>query len=210
MEKIVLLGSGGHAKSIADVIISDGKYEIAGFIDNENKDFEYLGYKIIGSDADLPFIYDSGIHYACICIGFLGKGNIRQELYTQLKKTGFTLPNIVDPTAVLAKNVSIGEGTFIGKGAVINSNVIIGKMVIINTATIIEHDCIIGDFTHIAAGVVICGAVQVGQEAFVGANATVIQEITIEKGAVIGAGSVVIENICEKGTYVGSPVRQVK
>lgn len=197
MKKIVLLGTGGHAKSVVDTIIAEGKYEIAGFIDKENKEFDYLGYKIIGCDEDLPSIYNAGIHYACICIGFLGKGSIRQGLYTRLKKIGFEFPDIVDPTAALAKNVRIEEGVFIGKGAVVNSNAEIGRMAIVNTAAVIEHDCLIGDFTHVAVGSVICGAVKVGKGVFVGANTTVIQGIHIGAGAIIGAGSIIVKDVEE-------------
>lgn len=210
MDKIVLLGSGGHAKSVIDSILSDKKFEIVGFIDNENRDFEYMGYKVIGCDENLPYLYSLGIRYAFICIGFLGKRNARKLLYEKLKKIGFELPVIIDPTVVVAQNVIIGEGTFIGKGAIVNSNVVLGKMAIINTSAIIEHDCVIKDFTHISVGSVICGVAQIGEEVFVGANATVIQEICIGDGAVIGAGSVVTKSIYEEGTYVGVPVRKVK
>lgn len=195
-EKIVLLGSGGHARSVADAIEASDIYEIAGFIDcEENKDAVYRGYKVIGNDGDLQGLYDSGIHHAFICVGYLGRGEIRDTLYEKLKKTGFEIPVVADPTAVLAKDVCIGEGTFIGKTAVINSGASIGKMAIINTAAVVEHDCRIGDFCHISINSTLCGRVSVGDRSFVGAGSVIIQEITVGECSVIGAGSIVVKNV---------------
>ena len=195
-EKIVLLGCGGHAKSIVDAIETAGIYEIAGFIDNVCQDeFEYRGYRIIGCDEKLQEIYSSGIHYAFVCVGFLGRGRVRNKLYEELKEIGYIIPSIVDPSAVLATDVNIGEGTFVGKRAVINSNALVGKMAIINTAAVIEHDCVIDDFCHIAISSVICGAVHVGENSFVGANATVIQGVNIGADAFIKACSVVVKDV---------------
>lgn len=195
-EKIILLGCGGHAKSIVDAIEAADTYEIAGFIDNDGKgDFEYRGYKIIGCDAQLQEIYNLGIHCACVCVGFLGQGRVRNKLYTHLKQIGFTLPVIVDPSAVLARDVRIEEGTFIGKQAVVNSNAVIGKMVIINTAAVVEHDSIIADFCHISISSVVCGGAYVGENVFVGSNATIIQNVRVGLDAIVGAGSIVIKNV---------------
>ncbi len=202
-EKIILLGCGGHAKSVADAVETSGDYEIAGFVDNiRNDEFEYRGYKIIGCDSQLQEIYNSGIHYACICVGFLGKGSVRNKLYTCLKEIGFYLPPIIDPSAILAADVKVGEGAFIGKRAVVNSNAAIGKMAIINTAAVIEHDCVIGDFSHIAVSSVICGEAHIQENSFVGANATIIQGMNVGIGAVIGAGSVVVKNVEENMKFI--------
>lgn len=210
-EKIILLGCGGHAKSIVDAIEAAGIFEIAGFVDNvAQKEFEYRGYKVIGCDDQLQEIYSSGIHYAFVSVGFLGRGRVRNKLYKQLKKIGFTLPTIIDPTAVLAVDVNIGEGTFVGKKAVINSNALIGKMAIINTATVIEHDSVIDDFCHLAISSVICGMVHVGENTFVGANVTVIQGVNIGANAVLGAGTVVVKDIPSSCTVVGVPGKVIK
>ena len=211
MEKIILLGGGGHAKSVADAILREGKYEIAGFVDNTHaKDSVYCGYRVIGSDNDLENLYSSGIHNAFVCVGYLGKSDIRGKLYKRLKEIGFRLPVIVDPSAVLAEEVMIGEGTFIGKGAIVNSCARIGEMVIINSGALIEHDCVVSDFCHIAVAGVLCGDVWVEENAFIGANASVIQGIRIGANAVIGAGSVVVRDIPENCTAVGVPAKVIK
>ena len=211
MEKIILIGCGGHAKSVVDSIEAQGVYEIAGFIaEKADNDYEYRGYKIIGTDEDLVSIYDGGIKNACICIGYMGKGSVRQKLYNTLKDIGYVLPVIVDPSAILAKDAVIGEGTFVGKRAVINSGAAVGNIAIINTGAIIEHDCVIGDYTHVAVNATVCGNVEIGSSCLVGAGATVIQEIKIGNYAIIGAGSVASKNVEEEHIAVGVPAKSIK
>lgn len=188
MEEIVLIGYGGHAKSVADCIERMGKYRIAGYTDPVIQD---CSYNYLGTDDELKNIYENGIHNAVITVGYLGKGNIREILFDKLKKIGFELPNIIDPSAIVSNNAIMGEGNFIGKLAVINHSAKIGNTCIINTKSLVEHDCVVNDFAHVAVGAVLCGEVEIKKAAFIGANATIIQCKTIEERKIIPAGYVV-------------------
>lgn len=196
MEKIVILGNGGHAKSLVDIIEREKRYEIAGYVVNENdSDMSDAKYPRVGGDAQLAQIFQSGIKNAAVGVGYMGNSSLREKLWKQLKQIGFFLPVICDPSATLAGDVRIGEGSFIGKGSIVNTNASVGKMCIINTGAIIEHDCQIEDFSHISVGSVLCGNVQVGAASFVGANATVIQGISIGRNCMIGAGTAIRKNL---------------
>lgn len=195
MEKIIILGKGGHAKSVVDVIERQGIYEIAGYVINEEIETKDNDYPIIGKDEDLERIYQSEIHNVAIGIGFLGKSSLRKKLYEKLKKIGYEFPVICDPSAVISKKTVIQEGTFIGKGVIVNVNVHIGKMCIINTGAIVEHDCYVGNFSHIAVGTVLCGDVYVGAETLIGANATIIQGRSVGDRCIVGAGEVIRKNV---------------
>ncbi len=211
MEKIVILGMGGHAESLVDILERQRQYEIAGYVVNdETSEKEGCAYPILGNDGDLERIYQSGITNAAVGIGYLGKSDIRERLWTTLKRIGFRLPIICDPSVILSKSVQIGEGSMIGKGAVLNVNASVGKMCIINTGAILEHDCQVGDFSHISVGTVLCGAVTVGRSVLVGANATVIQCISIGDGTIVGAGTTVRRNVKNHCiVWSGDKVRQL-
>ncbi len=185
MEDILLVGYGGHAKSVADCIERQEKYRIIGYTDLKEHDSKY---RYLGTDEALKDCYGHGVKNAAVGIGYMGKDELRMKLYQKLKSMGFTLPTIADPSAVIAETARIGEGTFIGKGAVVNAEADIGKMVIVNTMALIEHECMIGDYAHIAVAAVLCGQVEVGSSAFVGANATVIQCRKIAPHQIVPAG----------------------
>lgn len=204
MEDIIILGYGGHAKSIVDIVEQEGIYNIKGFVTPTGREVDnYRGHGVIASDKELPVLYDQGIKNAIIGIGFMGNSKVRNQLYNELKKIGYYLPTVIDNTAIIAKDVSIEEGTVVGKGCIINSDSRIGKMTIINTHTVIEHECRIGAFSHIAVSSVLCGGVKVGNETFVGANTTVKQGVEIGNNVIIGMGSVVLNNVKNKTKCMG-------
>lgn len=202
MEKILILGMGGHAKSVTDVIERENKYEIAGYIVNDCNDMQVESkYPILGNDDKLHELFLQGIQNAAIGIGYLGNSGLRTILYKKLKEIGYNLPVLSDPSAVIAAGVFVEEGTFIGKSAVINADAEIGKMCIINTGAIVEHDCHVGDFSHVSVGTVLCGGVNIGTSVFIGANATVIQGISIGNRTIIGAGEVLKKDLGDNTVY---------
>lgn len=211
MDKIILIGAGGHAKSVVDTIERNGIFEIAGFLDKgEVGQKVYHTYQVIGHDEDLPDLFQDGIRYAFVCVGFMGNSDVRNRLYDTLKSIGYKLPVIVDDSAVIAADARIGEGTYIGKNAVLNAEASVGKMCIINTSAVADHETVVEDFSHIAVGAVLCGRVRVGANTLVGANATIIQNVEIGTDSIIGAGSVVLNDIPSACTAAGIPARVVK
>lgn len=204
MNRIVIVGCGGHAKSIVDTVENEGVYKIVGFIDREiNEKYSYRGYKVIGTDDDLEQIYLSGVHNVAIGVGYLGKGILRDKLYERLKTIGYNMPVIIDPTAVVSSDIIIGEGTVICKKTVVNADARIGKMAIINTGAIIEHECEINDFSHISVGTILCGNTKIGSHCFIGAGTTIINGIEIGNECIVGAGSVVLGNVLHGSKVYG-------
>jgi len=201
-ENIVLLGCGGHASSVADSIRQGGKYSIIGY----TAPFEnglFNGIKHLGNDENLRNIKLSGCENAFIAVGYMGKENIRDNLFALIKSLNFRVPYIVDITAAAAIDISIGEGTFIGKNAVVNTDACIGDMCIINSGAIVEHSVTVGDFNHIAVGAVLCGDVTVGDHCLIGAGSVVLQGLHIGSRCIIGAGSTVLTDVPDNTTVYG-------
>ena len=211
MEKIILVGFGGHAKSVIDTIENSGCYEIVGVIEkNQCDQVSYRGYRVIGSDDDLAEASLKSIGNAFVTIGYMGQGNLRQQLYKRLIQNGYKLPNIIDKTATIAKDVVLSEGSFVGKGAIVNADAVIGKMCIINTRAIVEHECYVGDYSHIAVGATLCGKVSIGKGVLIGAGATIIQGIEIGDGTIIGAGTTITKNVPAHMAVYGQTYRKIE
>lgn len=202
-EKIVLLGAGGHCKVIIDALRKNLSFDILGVIDNDLQVKEVSGIKKIGSDKDLAGIFKSGCRNAFIAVGSIGDASLRIKLADQLSASGFILPKIIHPGAIIAEGVVIGDGSFIAAGAVIGPDAAIGKNVIVNTSSSVDHDCCIEDFVHIAPGVTLSGTVSIGRETHIGTGASVIQNIKIGRNCLIGAGAIVVRNIADNGRYTG-------
>ena len=191
-EDIVILGFGGHARSVTDSILRAGKYRIIGYTDTHDCKSQY---KYLGADDELASLYKQGIHKAVLGVGFMGMSTIRDKLVRTAKEIGFDFPTIIDPTASIAEDAVIEEGTFIGKKSVINTETRIGAFCIVNTGTIIEHENVIDDYSHVAIGAILCGKVSVGHHSFIGAGTIVIQGKTIGDNCIIGANSTILSDV---------------
>jgi len=189
MEKILLIGGGGHCKSVIDVIEQENKFIIAGIIDKkELLGTKVLGYDVIGCDEDLPNLFND-YKYAFITVGQLTSNLVRIKLFNKLKEIGYILPVIKSPLAYVSKHAVLDEGTIIMHQALVNADVKIGKNCIVNTKALIEHDVVIENNCHISTGSILNGGVLVRENTFFGSNAT--SKEYIECTGFIKAGSLV-------------------
>ena len=195
-KKLVLIGGGGHCKSVLDAAVSMGVYSDIVITDPVlEPGTRILNHKVVGPDYHLPELFQNGFHYAFITVGSLEDNVLRKKLYKTAKEIGFSFPVIIDSTASVSEHAMIEKGTFIGKRTVVNANARIGNQCIINTGAVIEHDCCVGDFTHISVGALLCGSASVGNDSFVGAGSVIIQEVSVGSQTVIGANSTVLKDI---------------
>ncbi len=210
-KKILLIGGGGHCKSVLDSLLGLKEYDKIGIVDKkENIGRSLFGIPFIGCDDDLQALFDAGYGYAFITVGSIGNSNIRQNLFNQLCNIGYEVPTIVDSSAQVSKQAIIEPGVFIGKLCIVNAGASIHKGAIINSGAIIEHDCQIGEFAHIASGAVLGGEVVIGAGSHIGANASIRQQIQIEQNSIIGMGSVVLKDIQSDIMAYGNPCEEVK
>jgi sugar O-acyltransferase (sialic acid O-acetyltransferase NeuD family) len=211
MKDILLIGGGGHCKSVIDTILAGNQFHIVGILDKGKKvGTSVSDIAVIGDDDAFESYYNKGIKHGFITLGSIGDPKVRIDLYKKMTEIGFDFPVIIDKTAIVSRNVSIEEGTFVGKRVVINSNVFIGKNCIINSGAVIEHDCRIEEFVHIAPGAILSGGVHIRENTHIGTNSTIIQNISIGSNTMIGAGSVVVKDIQQNMQAFGNPCREVK
>lgn len=209
-KKILLVGGGGHCKSVLDTLLMDESYSEIGIIDiKENIGKKILDVSIIGSDDDLENLASEGFGEGFITLGSVGVPSLRRKLFKQMKKCGFQMVNIIDVSANVSKYVKLAEGIFVGKNAVINAGAEIRVGAIINTGAIVDHDCIVGSFAHIAPGAVLGGEVIIGENTHIGSNSVVKQQLQIGSDTIIGMGSVVTKDVESNSLAYGNPCMKV-
>lgn len=201
MNRLIIIGAGGHGKVIADAALKNGYTNIC-CIDDHAKG-EIMGFPIIGTSADIERLNDGGTDFI---IG-IGNNAVRKSI---AEKYNVNWVSIVHPSAQIAFNAEIGKGTAIMANAVANACATVGEHCIINTGAIIEHDNVIENYVHISPNVALGGTVRIGSLTHVGIGATVKNNTEICSECTIGAGAVVIKDIIEHGTYVGINARKIK
>lgn len=202
-KKIILVGGGGHCKSVIDVVESAG-YTIIGILDMpELVGTTVLGYPVIGTDDHISDYVEDALFV--VTVGHIKDASLRIKLHERIKDAGGRLATLVASTAYVSRFASIGEGSIIMHHAMVNADAHIGSGCIINTYANIEHDVFIGDYCHISTGTMVNGNCRVGEGVFLGSQSVMVNGICITDGCVFAAGSMVRKNIVRKGIYSGNP-----
>lgn len=201
--KILIVGGGGHARVVADILLAMDDMEPVGFIagDVPAGTSGPLGLKVLGGDEDVNRIPHDGLVVA------VGENSVRRRLFERFAAQGETLVSAVHPSAILAPDAVLGLGCVVCPGAIVNTGAVVGDNVILNSGCVVEHDCAVGDHAHVAPGAKLAGGVRVGVSAFIGLGAAVVPGVTVGEGGVAGAGSVVLRDVEPGVTVVGVPAR---
>ncbi len=209
-KEVFIIGAGGHAKVIANVINKSGDI-VKGFLDDNIEIGTVIikekNYKVIGTFEDIVHLQ---LKYpnAEFIIG-IGNNELRKKIAEKYDEI-LNFYTAIDSNSQIALDVEIGKGSAILANACINTSAKIGKHCIINTAAIIEHDNILEDYVHVSPNATLSGTVKVGKLTHIGSGAVVKNNIDICGNCVIGAGAVIVKEIKEKGIYVGVPVKKIK
>ena len=198
MTPIILIGGGGHCRSCIDVIETEGKFKIAGIVNESGGSNDpILGYEVLGDDGDLPELFKE-YTIALITVGQIKSADIRVKLFQKLRSLGFELATIISPRAYVSRNATLGSGTIVMHDALVNAGAKIGNNCILNTKSLVEHDAIIEDHCHISTSCIVNGGTHVRERTFLGSNSTTKEYITIGKNSVVGAGEKVLSDLPEK------------
>ena len=96
---LILVGGGGHCKSVIDVAESAG-YTILGILDKpEEVGKKVLNYKIIGTDDDIPQYVDKAEFV--ITVGQIKSSAIRKKIAERIEAAGGKLATIIASDATV-------------------------------------------------------------------------------------------------------------
>jgi sugar O-acyltransferase (sialic acid O-acetyltransferase NeuD family) len=210
-QRVIIVGSSGHAKVLVDIFEKDGGFEILGFIDSyRSKGEKTLGYEVLGNEENLPKLLAE--HAGCKVFIAVGDNWTRKLIYDRLRVLvpSVEFASAVHPSAQIGKDVTIGNGVAIMAGAVINSCTEVGDFAIINTNASLDHDSRMGEFSSLAPGVTTGGGVVIGAFSAIGIGATLSHRITVGAHTVIGAGSLLLESCGDQELLFGVPAKVIR
>jgi acetyltransferase EpsM len=198
--RLLILGAGGFAKEVADVVLRTG-HEVAGFFEERPSLLERppRGAPILHSLLEADF---DGV-----VVG-VGDTALRRRFFETLADE-YECPPLVDPSAVVSRFATIGRGSLVMQGCVVNADAVVGRDVILNVGCCVAHDCVVGDHAHLAPCVMLGGGAHVGAGAFCGTSAVVLPQRRVGEWSVCGAGAVVTRDVPDGAVAHGVPARAV-
>lgn len=195
MTPLLLIGGGGHCRSVIDVIETGNKFVIRGIVQpNAESQASVYGYPVLGDDGDLPVLL-ADTPNAIVTVGQIKTPSIRRRLFEILVSHGANIPVLVSPYAYLSSHANLSSGCVVMHGAIVNAGSQVGLNNIINTFALLEHDVQVGNHCHVATGARVNGEVIIEDGCFIGSGAILKQGIRIGCGSVIGAGAIISRNV---------------
>lgn len=206
---LIVLGGGGHGKVLIDALLLQSA-QVLGFVDPRPEHPEQiLGVPWLGEPAVIS-AYAPAEVLLVNAVGSAGAPTNRRQIFSEYKNKGYSFAGVLHPSAVIGRDVHLGEGVQLLAGAIVGVGSSVGDNTIINTKASIDHDGKIGAHCHLAPGVTLSGGVQIGEQTHLGTGASVIQGITVGAGCVVGAGSLLIRDLGEGLLAYGVPAQVVR
>jgi len=203
---MLIIGAGGHGRMVADAARMSGQWRRIAFVDDRYPELgSASAWPVIGTVAELGgLVSDWG--KAVIAVG----DNVtRIEMLERARSCNFDIVSVIHPSAQIAEDVTVGEGTVIFANAVVNMGSILEDVCIVNTAATVDHDNEIGVGVHLSPGVHLAGDVKIGDRSWIGIGAVVVQGCSVGHDVIVGAGAVVTKDIDNGLTVAGVPAREL-
>ena len=197
---LVIYGGGGHAKALIELIQAEGKYKVAGILDDHlSVESKVLGIPVLGGKSILTRLKAQGIDQVVNAVGGIGDITPRLRIYEAIRAAGLKVATVIHPRAFIEKSAVMELGQQVFFNAYIGTDVKIGFGCILNTGVILSHDCVLGDYVNVSPGAILAGAVQVGERVLIGMGVTINLGVKIGAGTRIGNSAVVKADVPANG-----------
>lgn len=206
-QECVIVGAGTYGQVYAEYLATD--YEIIGFIDDNSdlKSTSINGYVVLGN---LDYLLNNISKSVAVFVP-IGNNVVRVKIISELIKNGFTTPNYIHPSVILAPSVKLGKAVYILAGSSIMPFTELTDFVMISMGVNIAHHSVIETGCFFSQGTNIGASILIKKNAFCGVGATIMTGVTrIGENSLIGAGAVIIRDVPDGATVVGNPGKIIK
>lgn len=205
---LLIVGAGGLGRelySFAERHPDCGSaWRLGGFLDDAPRELAgaHPG-RIVGTVSDYQPRADD-----LFLVG-IGAPVARRNCVLALKARGAEFLSFCHPTAIVGRNVRLGEGVILLAYVNLTCDIEVGAHTIFLSCSGAGHDARIGPYCQISSGCDIMGHVTVGEGVLLGSGARLFPRVKVGDYATVGTGSVVITRVAPYETVFGNPARRL-
>lgn len=187
MTKKIVVGAGGHGKSVADLLLLQDEYELVGFLDDAYPAVvDVWSFPVLGKvTAEALQLLKGNVSNVVVAIG---NNELREKLFKLLIGFVFKMPSVVHPNAFVSPRASLGNGCMVMANAVIGTEARLGEGVIVNAGAIVDHHAVVDDFCHLGVNASMAGGARLGRSAWAQAGVALGYGIAIPERQILKPG----------------------
>ena len=188
MHRLIIVGAGGHGRSVAEAILGGGQFRVVGFLDDAFPGLSQVrGFPVLGGIADFSRLLDC----ADAAIVAIGNNQLRKEACSRLCIAGLELATVIHPRAIVSPSAIVGTGSAIMAGAIVGTEAVLGEGVIVNCGAVVDHHCKVEDFGHLGVSAAMAGGSVLGEGAWMQAGSALGYGVTVDAAMVLAPGEAV-------------------
>lgn len=186
MHRLLILGAGGHGRSVAEAVLSAGSHKLVGFVDDAVPASNSVwDVPVLGSTVELGAYRQ----YAELAIVAIGNNAAREVLSNRLLAAGFELATVLHPRAIVSPRAMIGPGSAVMAGAIVGTEARLGVGVIVNSGAVVDHHAHVHDYGHLGVNACMAGGTVLGHGAWMQAGCALGYGVSVADGAVLPPGT---------------------
>lgn len=188
MRRLIIIGGGSHARSVAEAALLSGVFELTGFLDDAFPNMTKVwDFPVLGTTVDI----EKCRAFAEVAVVAIGKNELREVLCGRLRTAGFELATVIHPRAIVSPKAIVGAGCMVMAGAIIGTEAQLGGGVIVNSGAVVDHHCRVEDFGHLGVHAAMAGGSVLGRGAWMQAGSALGYGVRIDAGVVLAPGEAV-------------------
>jgi sugar O-acyltransferase (sialic acid O-acetyltransferase NeuD family) len=186
MQRVLIVGAGGHGQAVAEAFALQGRTHLVGFVDDAAPVGSLVfGLPVLGNVGSLPKL--AAVADA-VCVA-IGHNATRQRLVQQALQAGFALATVVHPRAFVSPSAVVGAGSAIMAGALVGTCAQLGQGAIVNCGAVVDHHAVVEDFGHLGVGACMAGGSRLGQGAWLQAGCALGYGVVVPAGQTLPPGT---------------------
>lgn len=190
MKKLVVIGNGPYSEMMHKYAeLTEFGQVVAYAVDEQYIQAHEINGKPVIALQELEAVYSCKDIMLLMGIGYKNMGEIRAQVFQKCKNLGFRFINYIHPTAIISKDVVMGEGNNILEGVILEAGVRIGDANLLFGGSMIAHDTVIGSFNTLSVKAVAAGCTVIGSHCFLGASSVVRDHVVFQDYVLLGASA---------------------
>jgi sugar O-acyltransferase (sialic acid O-acetyltransferase NeuD family) len=190
--RLLIIGAGGHGRSVAEAAELSGAFDVAGFLDEGLPVGQtVLMSSVLGvitglSNVDHLKSYRTACDQAIVAVGY---NAVREKLMQHLIDVGFDLATVIHPQAFVSPSAVVGMGSAVMAGAIVGTEAQLGIGVIVNYGAVVDHHAKVVDFGHLGVSACMAGGSILGRNAWMKAGCALGSGVEVTAGASLRPGT---------------------